>query len=66
MFKRLRQRIEQSLTNADAAVDNVEAGTLQIFEALNDVLEEGISFRLEIAGREIPVKLIMEPDEDDS
>ncbi|MEA1999825.1 MAG: hypothetical protein U9N61_10970 [Euryarchaeota archaeon] len=58
-----KKRLEASLANADSAVDNVEAGVLGILEQLEGVLEEGIAFRLEIAGKKIPVKLIMEPDE---
>lgn len=65
MFRRLRRRIEQSLVNADSAVDNVEGGVLQVLEQAEEILEEGIAFRLEIGGKRIPVKLIMEPDDPD-
>ncbi|MGW8178393.1 MAG: hypothetical protein ACWGQW_06455 [bacterium] len=66
MFGRLRRRIEASLANADRAVNNVETNAVEVLDALEDILKEGVAFRLEVAGKQIPVKLIMEPDEPDA
>lgn len=66
MFGRLRRRIEASLANADRAVNNVETNAVEVLDAIEDVLKEGVAFRLEVAGKAIPVKLIMEPDEPDA
>lgn len=64
MFGRLKRRINSSLGNADVAVDRLEAKALAVLQALEDTLKEGVSFQLEIAGKKIPVKLIIEPDEE--
>jgi hypothetical protein len=41
----------------------VEAAVLRVLEDIEDTLDEGVSFRLEIGDRKIPVKLIVEKDE---
>lgn len=58
-MKRLKGRVDVILGKVDRTSDNAVA----ITEALLEMLEEGVSFRLEIAGRPIPIKLILEPDE---
>lgn len=64
MVGKIRRRIIQSLENADSAVDNIEESALRVLTAVTDILEEGITFQLEIAGTKIPVKIIIEPDDE--
>ncbi len=58
-MKRMKRKVDTILGKADRTSDNAVA----ITEAILEMLEEGISFRLEVAGLPIPVKLILEPDD---
>jgi len=58
MFKRLRERIEESLEDADTSVSNIEFAILEFIEDM----EKGVSFSVEIAGKEFPVKINMVPN----
>ena len=61
-LRRIRRRVNASMSNLDNAVDRIEQAALAVLDELADILEEGVSFRLTIAGREIPVQLILEPE----
>ncbi|KKK86903.1 hypothetical protein LCGC14_2758610 [marine sediment metagenome] len=61
MFRRLRDRISESLTNVDDSVDKVEVNILEVLDQIEEMLREGVSFSVEVAGHLIPVKIIMEP-----
>ena len=66
-MRRLRTLIAKAtaaVDNADEAIDNVEGGVMDVLDAVEELLEEGISFRIEIAGRPFPVKIIMEPKDE--
>lgn len=64
MPRKIRERIEATLLNVDTAVDSVELKTLDILEAVEETLQEGISFSIEISGQQFPVKIILEPNDD--
>jgi hypothetical protein len=61
-MKRVKRKVDTILGKADRTSDNAIA----ITEAILEMLEEGISFRLDIWGKAIPIKLILEPDEPES
>ena len=65
-LRRIRRRVNASMSNLDNAVDRIEQAALAVLDELADILEEGVSFRLTVAGRQIPVRLVLEPDESDS
>jgi hypothetical protein len=61
MFKRVKQRAEALMANADGRVDQVGA----ILESIDEALKEGITFQLQVFHKKIPIKLILEKDEND-
>ena len=59
--KRIEGRVNREVDHSHRVLSKAEAA----LDVLLEVLDEGISLRLEIAGRPIPIKLIIEPDEEE-
>ena len=62
---RIRKRVEQSLNQLDRNGYVIQAHVVELTTTLLELLEEGVSLHLEIAGKEIPIKVVLESNEDD-